>query len=114
MSTLRIGIAALSIALLAAACGGSNNATGQGGTSGAGTAGTTGDGGTTGGGGTAGGGGSTGDAGTTGAGGTGGSIAPDDGGSPDAFRGSPDASAPYPAVCAATVRNKGACVTATD
>src|SRR4030095_4881159 len=53
--------------------------------------------------------------GTTGTAGTGGSAATGDGGLPDAFMGTLDAHAPpYAAVCAATVRNKGACVTATD
>ena len=44
----------------------------------------------------------------------GGSAAPGDGGVADAFTGTPDAGAPYAAACAATVRNKGACMTATD
>ena len=38
-----------------------------------------------------------------------------DGGVADAFTGTPDArAAPYAAACASTVRNKGACMTATD
>jgi hypothetical protein len=104
MSRTMIGAAALTIAVLATACSSSNNATGTGGSSGAagatGTAGTTGVGGT------------TGDAGTTGAGGsTGGSDPTGAGGS---FTGTLDAGAPYAATCAATVRNRGTCMTATD
>jgi hypothetical protein len=94
-------------AVLATACGGSNNATGTGGSS-AGTSGTAGAGGMAGGGGTTGG--TAGDAGTNGTGGTGGSAATGTG----AFTGTPDAGDPYAATCASTVKNKGTCVTATD
>jgi hypothetical protein len=108
MSTIRIGIASLTIALLASACGKSNNATGTGGTSGPGAAGTTGAAGTSGAAGT------TGDAGTSGAAGTTGTGG-GDGGVVDAFMGTVDAhSAPYAAACPATVSNKGLCSTATD
>jgi hypothetical protein len=104
MSLIRIGVGALTIAVLATACSSSNNGTGAGGTGGA--AGTTGAGGT---GGVAG---TTGAGGTVGAGGsTGGSDPTGAGGS---FTGSLDAGAPYAAMCAASVRNKGPCVTATD
>ena len=103
----------LLIAALATACSSSNNATGTGGSSAAGTtgtAGTTGAAGTTGGAGTGGTGGSA-AAGTTGTGGS----APTDGGVADAFVGTPDAHAPpYAAACASTVKNRGACMTATD
>ena len=109
MSTIRIGIAALTIAVLATACSSSNNATGTGGTTAPqgrpaprarpAPAGTTGDAGTTGAGGTG------------GAAGTGGSASTGAGGS---FTGSLDAGAPYPTACAATVKNKGTCSTATD
>ena len=112
MSSIRIGIGALTFALLATACSSSNNATGTGGSNSA--AGTSGAAGTTGAGGT------TGDAGTTGAGGTGGvtgttgaggSASTGAGGS---FTGTLDAGAPYAAMCASTVKNKGTCSTATD
>ena len=105
MSSIRIGTAALSLALLATACSSSNNATGAGGSS----AGTTGTAGTTGAGGT------TGDAGTTGTGGVAGSSGGSDPtGAGGSFTGSPDAGAPYAAMCASTVKNKGTCSTATD
>jgi hypothetical protein len=109
----RIGIASLAIAVLATACGKSNNATGAGGSNAAGTTGTAG---TTGVAGTTGTAGTTGDAGTSGTAGTtgtGGSVS-GDGGLPDAFMGTIDAHAPYAAVCPATVSNKGLCSTATD
>jgi hypothetical protein len=108
MSRNLFGIAGLTIAVLAGACGGSNNTTGTAGSSGSGAAGTTGAGGTTGVGGTTGDGGAGGAGGTTGVGGS----APTGGGG--TFMGTPDAGAPYAAVCAATVRNKGLCTTATD
>jgi hypothetical protein len=106
MSRIRIGTAALMVSMLATACGSSNNATGMGGSSGSGVAGTTGAAGATGGAGT------SGSAGTTGAGG---SYPTDDGGATDGgFTGTLDASAPYATACAATVRNRGTCMTATD
>jgi hypothetical protein len=105
MSTIRMGIAALivvGLAGLATGCSGGGNAGGTGGTSAPGAAGTTGAAGTSGDAGT------NGSAGTTGAGG--GAGVPADGG----FMGTPDASVPYAATCAATVSNKGLCMTATD
>ena len=102
MSRIRIGIVALFLVGVAPGCGGSKNATGGAGSGATGSAGTTG----------------SGAAGTTGAAGatagTGGGDATDAGGATDAFRGTPDASAPYATACAATVKNKGACMTATD
>jgi hypothetical protein len=107
-----IGTAALIIAGLATACGSSKNATDQGGSSGSGgsgAAGTTGTAGTTGAAGT------MGDAGARGAAGSiGGSNAIGDGAVADAFMGTPDAGGPYAAMCASTVKNKAACMTATD
>jgi hypothetical protein len=109
MSRIRIGTAALTIALLATACGSSNNSTGAGGTSASGGTGGTGTAGTTG---TTGDAGTGGPAGTTGAGGS--SPTADAGAVDGAFTGTLDASAPYAAACASTVRNRGTCSTATD
>ena len=115
MPKIPIGVAAL-MALLTTACSSSNNSTGTGGSTGA--AGTTGAAGATGAAGTNGTAGTTGEAGASGAAGTtgaGGSAQPSDGAVTDAFMGTVDArSAPYAAVCASTVKNKGACMTATD
>src|SRR5688572_4719533 len=106
MSRVRIGMAALSMAVLATACGGSNNATGAAGSGASGAAGTTGVAGTTG---AAGASGAGGTAGTGGSGPAGAGVTPDGG-----FSGTPDASVPLTVTCAATVRNKGICMTATD
>ena len=109
MPKIRIGTAALIVAMSAAACSSSNNATGTAGSTGSGTAGTTGVAGATGTG-------SAGTGGTGGAAGTGGSGATtgDAGAVDGAFTGTLDAGAPYPTACASTVRNKGLCMTATD
>ena len=99
MPKIRIGTAALMFAVMATACSSANNATGTGGSSGA--AGTTGVAGT------------TGSGGTTGAAGAGATTG--DGGAIDgAFAGTLDAGMPFATACAATVRNKGVCMTATD
>src|SRR5687767_3781133 len=107
MLRIRIGAAALTFAVMATGCSSSNNATGTAGSSGSGTAGTTGVAGT---GGSVGTGGSAGTSGTTGS-----AASTGDGGAIDgAFTGTLDAGAPYAMTCAATVRNKGNCTTATD
>jgi hypothetical protein len=100
MPRIPIATAALIFTLTATACSSSNNATGSGGSGASGVAGTTG---------SAGASGTSGTAGTGGSGATGAGSAIDGG-----FRGTVDAGAPYATACAATVRNKGTCMTATD